>query len=84
MKAIAPEEYLDHTQESKALAEQDHALEDNNFDEPLEDLKESSESYSILLGLVTIETQVTSRSLTHKKPSAEPTDDLQFFLDHCP
>lgn len=76
MKAIEPEEYSDQTQKAEALAGQDHALEDNNFDQPLEDLKESSESYSILLGLVTIETQVTSRSLIHKKRSAEPTDDL--------
>lgn len=84
MKAIEPEKYPDHTQRSEAPAGQDHELKDNNFDEPLEDLKESSESYSILLGLVTIETQVTSRSLTHKERSAEHSDDLHTIVDHRP
>lgn len=74
MKTIEPEEYPNNTQTSEVLAEPDRTLEDNNFDELVEDLKEYSDSYSILMGLVTIETQVTSRSLTHKKQSAESTD----------
>lgn len=74
MNPIESEEYLVNTQTSEVIAEPDRALEDNNFDEPVEDLKDYSESYSTLMGLVTIETQVTSRSLTHKKQSAESTD----------
>ena len=74
MKTIEPEEYPNNTQTSEVLAEPDRTLKDNNLDEPVEDLKENSEIYSMLMGLVTIETQVTSRSLTHKKQSAESTD----------
>lgn len=74
MNPIEPEEYPNDTQKAEVLAEPDRTLEDNNFDELVEDLKEYSDSYSILMGLVTIETQVTSRSLTHKKRSAESTD----------
>jgi hypothetical protein len=81
MNAIEPEEYPDDTQKAEILADHERALEGNNFDEPLEDLKESSESYSILLGLVTIETKLISRSLTRKKRSAEPTDDLRSVVD---
>jgi hypothetical protein len=74
MNPIEPEEYPNDTQKAEVLAEPDRTLEDNNFDEPLEDLKEYSESYSMLMGLVTIETQVTSRSLTHKKQSVDSAD----------
>ncbi len=74
MNPIEPEEYPEDTQKAEVFAEPERALENNNFDEPVEDLKDHSESYSMLMGLVTIETQVTSRSLTHKKRSAESTD----------
>lgn len=83
-KTIEPEEYPDDTKKAEVLPEPDRTLKDNNFEEPVEDLRDYSESYSILLGLVTIETQVNFRSLTHKKSSAEPTDDLQSFLDYFP
>jgi hypothetical protein len=81
MKAIEPEEYPDHTQQAEALTRNDHALESNHFSEPLEDLRDYSESYSMLMGLVTIETKLTSRSLTRKKRSPEPTDDLRSVVD---
>ncbi len=74
MNAIEPEEYQDDIQKAEVL-------EGNNFDDPLEDLKDYSESYSMLLGLVTIETKLTSRSLTRKKRSAEPIDDLRSVVD---
>ncbi len=81
MNAIEPEDYSDDTQKAKVLADHKCALEGKNFDEPLEDLKDYSKSYSILLGLVTIETKLTSHSLTRKKRSADPTDDLQSVID---
>jgi hypothetical protein len=84
MKAIDPEDYLDNSPKASALIRNDHTLGSNHFSEPLEDLKDYSESYSMLMGLVTIETQVNFRNLTHKRSSAEPTDDLQSFLDHFP
>ena len=74
MNPIEPEECLDNTQKAEVIAEPDRAFVDNNFDEFAEDLKENSEIYSMLMGLVTIETQVTSRSLTHKERSSESTD----------
>ncbi len=80
MKAIDPEDYLDNSPKASALTRNDHALESNHFSEPLEDLRDYSESYSMLLGLVTIETKLTSRSLTHKKRSAELTDDLRSVI----
>lgn len=81
MNAIEPEEYPDDTQKAEVLADHESALEGNNVDESLEDLKDYSKSYSMLLGLVTIETKLTSRSLTRKKRSAEPTDDLWSVVD---
>ena len=82
MNAIEPEEYPGDTQKAEVLADHESALEGNNVDESLEDLKDYSKSYSMLLGLVTIETKLTSRSLTRKERSAEPTDDLWSVVDH--